>query len=549
MQSVSAITAGFSLYILIASARRTGAKNYAELAADAYGPRAAVFTAVLTLMLTFMALTAFIVLLKDLVGTGMVFFNGSSATGSEEGDDDDAGGDDGADAAHIADAAADAAAAAAAAAATVSRHVLLKLLVCVAFPVSLNRSLSGLKFVTPLSLASMFLLTGTVALRGTMHAYENWDTLVYRWWPDEDEGVLASSLKALPVCTLSYMCHFNALSMHADLIDPTRERLVSVIAAAITVSSVIYLTIGITGYLWAGNLVAGDVLSSFPPDDPLVNLGRAGLALGLLCNIPMVVVPARDIIVSLFFKTTGISLLPTNDAAAAATPAASSPDAPSLLRGNTAFPAPASAHASETARSSTVGPAGRATPTPPLDALFPGSPLPAPRPALIADLYSSSGGSPGMHLAPWISGVNGGGTFGDPEAPWRKASSLLGSGGGVGCYESLATIEQQHQPQHQGFRSGSTSLERAPPFPGNALVAVAGSGSGGGTGSSGGGGGGVDGGGADGGGAAWNRGWGGVALHVLLTLGIVLTAFWLATNCPGVEVGAGTCLREALPIC
>jgi len=129
MQSVSAITAGFSLYILIASARRTGAKNYAELAADAYGPRAAVFTAVLTLMLTFMALTAFIVLLKDLVGTGMVFFNGSSATGSEEGDDDDAGGDDGADAAHIADAAADAAAAAAAAAATVSRHVLLKLLV------------------------------------------------------------------------------------------------------------------------------------------------------------------------------------------------------------------------------------------------------------------------------------------------------------------------------------------------------------------------------------------------------------------------------------
>ena len=39
------------------------------------------------------------------------------------------------------------------------------MLLCVAFPIALNRSLGGLKLITPISLAFMIFLTAIVAVR------------------------------------------------------------------------------------------------------------------------------------------------------------------------------------------------------------------------------------------------------------------------------------------------------------------------------------------------------------------------------------------------
>ena len=98
-----------------------------------------------------------------------------------------------------------------------------------------KRSLGGLKLVTPLSLGSMVVLAAAIGVRGCTHAARHWDDLDYRWWPAEGQA-LAASLRALPIFTLSYMCHFNALSMHAELVDPTRRRLKAVIAITIGVT-------------------------------------------------------------------------------------------------------------------------------------------------------------------------------------------------------------------------------------------------------------------------------------------------------------------------
>jgi amino acid permease len=41
--------------------------------------------------------------------------------------------------------------------------------------------------------------------------------------------------------------------MHAELTNPTRDRLKQVIFITIAVSTVAYMFFGIAGYLWAGN--------------------------------------------------------------------------------------------------------------------------------------------------------------------------------------------------------------------------------------------------------------------------------------------------------
>ena len=172
---VSGIAAGFSLYILIASARRTGASSYSGVAADAYGPIAATTVSVLTLVLTFMCMVAYSVLLRDLAGTAMLLFgdaddDAAAAAASAVAGDDDA----------AAAAAAAASGAAAAAAASTSNGILIALLLLFVFPMSLNRSLGALSFVTPMCLGAMASLTLAIAYRGSLHALNQWADLNYR---------------------------------------------------------------------------------------------------------------------------------------------------------------------------------------------------------------------------------------------------------------------------------------------------------------------------------------------------------------------------------
>lgn len=63
---------------------------------------------------------------------------------------------------------------------------------------------------------SMLVLAIAVVMRGSLRLLENWEQAQreVRWWPTNISDVFS----AVPVITLSYLCHFNALSMHAELV-------------------------------------------------------------------------------------------------------------------------------------------------------------------------------------------------------------------------------------------------------------------------------------------------------------------------------------------
>lgn len=254
LQLCSAAAAWFSLFMLVAAARRTGARTYGEVAGRVFGPGLEMTVTLLTLMLTFMTVIAYEILLRDIVTSATTSFRISLSPG----------------------------------------EVLLLLISTVIFPVALNRNLSSLSFVTPLSLGSMVVLTVTVGGKGVIHALENLEGMAYNLWPSSPLDIF----RALPIITLSYVCHFNTLGIHAELFEPTRPRLQLVIGGSVIVSSIIYLVFGVTGYLYGGDATQGDVLNNFS-DDPGIMIGRAGLAVALLCNIPLMVLPARNIILEL----------------------------------------------------------------------------------------------------------------------------------------------------------------------------------------------------------------------------------------------------------
>lgn len=76
--------------------------------------------------------------------------------------------------------------------------------------------------------------------------------------------------------------------------QPSRERLSNVIHATTSICTVLYIAVGILGYLYREEGTCGDILDNFQNDDVLINVGRLALALTLGLSYPLLVLPCRD---------------------------------------------------------------------------------------------------------------------------------------------------------------------------------------------------------------------------------------------------------------
>jgi hypothetical protein len=60
--------------------------------------------------------------------------------------------------------------------------------------------------------------------------------------------------------------------------------------------SVLYLTIGLFGYIYARDFTDGNILNNFSSKDPLATVGRIALAFCIISGIPMIVLPSRGLL-------------------------------------------------------------------------------------------------------------------------------------------------------------------------------------------------------------------------------------------------------------
>ncbi|KAF1334983.1 Sodium-coupled neutral amino acid transporter, partial [Globisporangium splendens] len=274
---LSAAASNFSLYVIVSCSRRGGATTYEEIVRKALGPKAGLITVTLLVLLTFLTMVAYVILVKDLVGSlGEQFLFARAISVAE-------------------------------------KNVLTLICMTLILPVLFTRSMDALRFTSMLSLMSVLLLATAITIRAVNSLQSHEDatssaplstdqvadrTIPIKLFPTHWQDPVF----AFPIISISFLCHFNVLPVYRELREPTRQRLKKIVSATMFSTWVFYMLVGTMGYLFAYQLPGGvrdDILNNFSGNDTLVNVGRLGLLLTIMMNMPLIMQPCRMNIVRL----------------------------------------------------------------------------------------------------------------------------------------------------------------------------------------------------------------------------------------------------------
>ena len=112
---------------------------------------------------------------------------------------------------------------------------------------------------------------------------------------------------AFPLFVSCYVCHYNIPAVHNELQNPTPQRVNYWLRSTTFSASVFYMVIGLAGSAYGhctpSGKVHGNVLLDFDEDDPLLLVARMCLACTITLAFPLLVIPARDILLRSWFAT------------------------------------------------------------------------------------------------------------------------------------------------------------------------------------------------------------------------------------------------------
>lgn len=263
MLVVTAIASDFSIYILVSCSRRSGSKTYEQVAARAFGPLAKPVVQLMVFLLTVLILVAYTVLLKQLL---------SPLVDEYIFPHEDIG--------------------------QFKKNLVAVACVLLISPACFQRSVTALSRFSFFSICSVLILAVIIFIR-SFQRVDEWPSFdadavnSIVWFNNDFEAVV----KALPIFVCSYVCHFNVLPVHGELLRPTRRRLKRVVHCTVLCTSIFYFSVGLIGHFYCLALAQpteDNILNSFSKSDGLVNIGRASLFVSILVSVPLVTLPCRE---------------------------------------------------------------------------------------------------------------------------------------------------------------------------------------------------------------------------------------------------------------
>jgi amino acid permease len=256
-----AAASDFSAFTLAACSRRAAAHTYEDVAALAFGSPGRTLAQMLVVMLTFLALIAYSILLRGILGT------------------------------------------------FIQRRAVVLLLVggleLTILPLAMLTSFSKLRFTSLLCFCSVLGVALCVMLHFAACVADPEQKGLNRelLWPDNAFGIF----RALPVLICTFLCHFNLLAVHGELENPSRGRVKSMVHGAVGAASSIYFTIGISGAAFSscrGKDPSDNILTEFNPSTlpgkVALTLAKCGILATLLFALPMIAAPCRDTMLRLW---------------------------------------------------------------------------------------------------------------------------------------------------------------------------------------------------------------------------------------------------------
>jgi amino acid permease len=102
-----------------------------------------------------------------------------------------------------------------------------------------------------------------------------------------------------------YVCHYNIPAVHNELQNPSPKRVNYWLRSTTVSASIFYMVIGLAGSAYGHctptGKVQGNVLLDFDEDDPFLLVARMCLACTITLAFPLLVIPARDILLRSWF--------------------------------------------------------------------------------------------------------------------------------------------------------------------------------------------------------------------------------------------------------
>lgn len=258
----------FTLGILCTMARKLGCDTYSDVVKKTMGSTYAELLDSIQFFMLFLVIIAFLILIRDISGDILEF---AALGDSNEGLG--AGG----------------------------RTLLLYGVTTAMLPLMMQKSLHALRHVSYIGSASVLLLLVVLTLKmykANTHGGADFFVTLFnggprgtaQMWPEN----LVDVFTALPIILIAFLCQFNVVSVYAKMTVPTEERITTVLQATCNVSGLIYALFGLSGYFFAFEYTADNVLNNFSSRDPALVAARLGLVLTLMCQVPMVLLPCRE---------------------------------------------------------------------------------------------------------------------------------------------------------------------------------------------------------------------------------------------------------------
>lgn len=194
---------------------------------------------------------------------------------------------------------------------TLASNLTMLTVILIITPVCTLKNLSSLEKLGAASMSSILILGACIMFRSLQcnlgHPHESFDGHVwpaFKLWPDSMKDVL----DAFPLFVSCYVCHYNIPAVHNELQHPSPERVNYWLRSTTVAASVFYMTVGLAGSAYGHctptGKVQGNVLLDFDEDDPLLLVARMCLACTITLAFPLLVIPARDILLRDWFTPT-----------------------------------------------------------------------------------------------------------------------------------------------------------------------------------------------------------------------------------------------------
>lgn len=188
-----------------------------------------------------------------------------------------------------------------------SRLTWLLLSMVVVSPISYKRSLSSLKNVSIVALSSVVYLV--VVVVGHFLVGDTQDELgpisVFR--PESAKGVITT----LPIIVFAFTCAQNMFSSINEMADRRFNSYSAVVVSSMAISAVVYITVGLSGYLSFGSYVSDNIISMYKPSLS-TTIGRFAIVVLVLLSYPLMLNPARVSIENVLDVTRHVSAVDEN---------------------------------------------------------------------------------------------------------------------------------------------------------------------------------------------------------------------------------------------